>query len=414
MVKPANNVESAMLAATEMQWIYNGCGELTFLPNIYTLQHGIFGTWGDPERIGYNPDDALNQWNTYTGGLGNAHFIYSEATKNKKDNLIGIAEIIMAFYYAEIVDRVNDSPLTEAFQYLQGIVYPKYDKGEDIYNQILTWLDDAAQKLSKDNAEIQPKNVDLIFGGDVSKWLKVAYTLKARYAMRLSYFKGKTAMADVALAALQNGIQDASDEPKITFLEGNDKHSYFYEVNFVSPWRPTIFIMNLMQSLNDPRIPIYFVPGIDGVYRCVKSCVSAGDADSLAVINMDYVAATSSMYATTVAETKFIEAEAWLFKGDYTKAEAAFKAAIASNMGELGVAASDINTYIAQFTFPNTEEAAQEMIITQKYLALFCKTSEPWNDYLRTGYPHFDWAGSIDQPINSHVSPFFLFIHIVS
>ena len=62
------------------------------------------------------------------------------------------------------------------------MLFPKYDTQEEIYNGILADLAEANTVL--DGAV----NVsgDLIYGGDVKKWRKLANSLRLRYLMRIS------------------------------------------------------------------------------------------------------------------------------------------------------------------------------------------------------------------------------------
>lgn len=397
------SVEDAMLPALEMQWVYIGNGTGTYGPLCYNLQMGITGTWGNIERLIYGADDGAYLWSYYTGGLRNANYLYKEALKNGKKYYMGISQIIMAWHYSEIVDRLDKIPIKQAFMYPE-ILNPVFDEGQVVYDEIFKMLDDAVVNLSADGQSLYAK-ADIIFGGDVSKWIKTAKTLKARYAMRLSYAPGKTkaGQADIALAALTGGLQSADDEPKIAFQDASNAWSWFYQATFINPWRPSIFMMNLMQGFNDPRIPVYFEPASDGVFRTDKFCTTGQADGSLSRIHPNYVAPATSMYVSTLPEARFLEAEAYVFKGNYSQAENAFKSGVTASLEANGITGAAVTTYLAQFKpFPSNEEAAQKLIITQKYLAMFIRTTEPWLDYLRTGYPELDWAGSIDGLVNNH------------
>jgi len=64
---------------------------------------------------------------------------------------------------------------------------PKIDKQEDIYKSIISTLDQAITDLQGTDAHASGSvgEYDLLFGGNKSKWIKLAYGLKARYTMRL-------------------------------------------------------------------------------------------------------------------------------------------------------------------------------------------------------------------------------------
>lgn len=61
---------------------------------------------------------------------------------------------------------------------------PKMDTQQEIYTQIISYLDDAIANLQKEDlADVTEQ--DFLYAGDADKWLKFAYGLKARYTMRL-------------------------------------------------------------------------------------------------------------------------------------------------------------------------------------------------------------------------------------
>ena len=59
---------------------------------------------------------------------------------------------------------------------------PSYDSQEVVYDQINMLLDEAISLLSgQDASGITVGDDDLIYGGDVNRWIRAAYALKARY-----------------------------------------------------------------------------------------------------------------------------------------------------------------------------------------------------------------------------------------
>jgi hypothetical protein len=104
-------------------------------------------------------------------------------------------------------------------------------------------------------------------------------------------------------------------------------------------------------------------------------------------------------------ECLFLKAEAYALTGDFANAEVAFKAAITANMENKGVASADIETYLAQFDFPQNEEAAQELVLTEKWVASYLTTVEPRFDWIRTGYPKFDFVKAHLELANTTTMP---------
>jgi hypothetical protein len=63
------------------------------------------------------------------------------------------------------------------------VYFPKFDTQEEIYNGILSDLQKANELLGS-----TPESVsgDILYGGDVAKWKKLANSLRLRYLMRIS------------------------------------------------------------------------------------------------------------------------------------------------------------------------------------------------------------------------------------
>ncbi len=56
---------------------------------------------------------------------------------------------------------------------------PAYDTQENIYKSIQQLLDEGIADINK-NAIIKPGKDDYFYGGNMDKWKRLAYTLKAR------------------------------------------------------------------------------------------------------------------------------------------------------------------------------------------------------------------------------------------
>ncbi|RYG52836.1 MAG: SusD/RagB family nutrient-binding outer membrane lipoprotein, partial [Chitinophagaceae bacterium] len=61
-----------------------------------------------------------------------------------------------------------------------------------MYIQIQSLLDEGIADIGR-NTGLTPASDDYIYAGDMTKWRKLAYTLKARYYLHLSKAPGNTA-----------------------------------------------------------------------------------------------------------------------------------------------------------------------------------------------------------------------------
>jgi hypothetical protein len=95
---------------------------------------------------------------------------------------VGIAKTLMAYNLGIATVNWENVPYSQADQ---KNFTPDYDTQEQIYATIQKLLDEAITELAK-NTGTKPAADDLIYNGDTAKWTRLAYSLKARYAMHLS------------------------------------------------------------------------------------------------------------------------------------------------------------------------------------------------------------------------------------
>lgn len=117
------------------------------------------------------------------------------------ENQVAATKVFEAMLMGQVTALWGDVPFSEAVN-SEETETPSYDSQTEVYSSVITLLDEAIATLS-DNPQTTIGSDITTLGGDASKWLKVAYTLKARYLMHTGDESG-------ALTAAQNGI-DAVD-----------------------------------------------------------------------------------------------------------------------------------------------------------------------------------------------------------
>ena len=97
----------------------------------------------------------------------------------------GAAYCIKAMGFMMMLDLHGELPVQEAFT---GKTNPAYDDGKTMYELCMGYLDKAIENFGKQQNTTAPalSAGDLWNGGEVSKWLKLCYGLKARYLLKLS------------------------------------------------------------------------------------------------------------------------------------------------------------------------------------------------------------------------------------
>lgn len=415
---PDSPISSAITEATTLpglqgRWAYNGiCSRSidAFYQTVQWVRVGAepSGMWANYVHEG----NSEGPWAMYTDIQKHAVKLALMAEENGNTHYLGIAQIIKAWSWANLTDYYGPIPLTEAFMFPE-ITDPAYESQEVVYNEVFSLLDKAITNLSaSEDAQMRPvRNDDLIFGGDISKWLKLAYSLKARCSMRLCYAPGNSAttQADAAISALNNGMASSEDDAVFTHYTGTGSQSGFYEhgPNWTDVQRltPGKFIVDAMNETDDPRRAVYFDLEETGIYQGWISGTYVTAEDFPSFISNSFIGPTYPEIFMNFVECKFIEAEAYALKSSFNNAKQAWEEAVTASMEKHGIDAAEISAYLAQFTFPSTVETAQDFLMMQKYIANYSTNAEVYFDFVRTGYPAIPFQTYIKSAVSNETTP---------
>lgn len=363
----------------------------------------------------------------------NAEFksIENKSIANGETFYQGIAVIMQSLNFQMGVDIFNDMPYSQANN--PSILAPKYDKGEDIYMDLLKRIDEGIVLIK--NAD-PAKNFNLA-NGDIlksssaalntaanrkTKWIKFANTLKLRILIHMSQMPNISTVATAEIAKINaegTGFLNAGEtigvNPGFIVAKPNPFWSTFiYDQAGNAPNtfnRANNFSLNAMKSLSDERYKYFYKPvagtpgtlpthwvGID--YAIINSDptkraaflsdiggapTSAGGTTGLGK------SATMDAWVLTAAESLFLQAEAkargWAVPGTALNL---YQDGVRESFSWLGVpsATATANTYLAQgdnrVAFGATLADNLRAIAWQKYFAFNGNSLlEIWNDYRR-------------------------------
>lgn len=190
-------------------------GHAARLANMWT-QHA---TGVDKKYAGYNSYNigALDfdyQYSLpYTAIRSNLGLVLSKSQElGNKENLVAVSNIMDAMVMGTVTSLWGDIPYSEANQEMNSD--PVYDAQDQIYNQMQVKLDDAISLLESNSRDL-PEEVDIFsYNGDVNKWIKAAYTLKARFSMHVGNY-------DDAIQSAEKGILALNGEEDLNILHGD-------------------------------------------------------------------------------------------------------------------------------------------------------------------------------------------------
>ncbi len=332
--------------------------------------------------------DLDGDWSAYyASALINLKIMNSKAEADGKTNYAAVAKILTALTLGNATDLWGDIPYSQAFKGTSNLT-PVFDKQEVIYKDIQSLLDSAIVNINAAST-IVPGSDDYFYSGDMTKWKKLAYTLKARYYMHLTKAPGYTAatQAQLALTALANGLASNDDDLQFAYPgAAGQENPWFDNFNPVSTAILASHFVDTLVSRTDPRLSKMVAPASStGLYTGFQIGGNTGDLLSYSLPTAYYMGIGATNYIVSYSESLFLQAEATSIVSGYAAAQPIYQNAIRAHMSKLSVADADITTYLGKRGALTAANAVQR-IIEEKYMANFLNL-EIFNDWRRTGYP---------------------------
>ncbi|MHA4742285.1 SusD/RagB family nutrient-binding outer membrane lipoprotein [Dyadobacter sp. MSC1_007] len=352
-------------------------------------------------------DNTLGWSNFYLYALPQLNTIMKKGQEEGSPAYVGIAKVLIAYNLGVATVNWENVPYTDADQ---KNFSPSYDSQEQIYATIARLLDEAVTELAS-NTGTKPSTDDLIYQGDLGKWTRLAYSLRARYVMHQS-LKNSQQTAQSALDALAKGMKGNEDDFQLQYNSKN-----------LSPWYSKVAIPNttgnltvtftntivdLMngtkQGVADPRLSK--VIGIKNNQTVYSGVIPGSGSGSTVDLNSKawHSNINSPLVMMTYSELKGIEAEArFIVNGGTTgttpDAYEAYRQMISTNMKKVGVADADITAFLND---PKINVGASKLtlnhIITEKFKSMLL-IGDVWTDIRKYDYLDFPMPASVNPDL---------------
>ncbi|MBQ3723462.1 MAG: SusD/RagB family nutrient-binding outer membrane lipoprotein [Bacteroidales bacterium] len=240
-----------------LYWFYN--------QSLYTKwsQMGSTGAYGEGS---FGVGTAVHWQNNYITMLNYRNdmdnFIATQDHPEMKaySAMCGVLAVYGAIYSSDIN---GDIQYSEASMYKYGgSLTPGYDRVEDLYDMLVEDIDRYIAIFQDDTQVIIGKQ-DLIYGGDVTKWAKMANTLKLKIAARLylnNPEKAKQLVTSVANSGVGyiDSMEDAFIFHKADSSTGGD--DAYQTGNGLAGYLSNASnnVLNFMKAAKDPRIRFFY------------------------------------------------------------------------------------------------------------------------------------------------------------
>lgn len=348
----------------------------------------------------YKPRESVieSTWdNLYEDVIASGKTIELLAIEEENEVTQAIGLILQAYGFLLLTDCYGDVPFVEALRAGEGIISPKYDTQESIYEGVFAILDNANTLLDSGNGSVVASS-DLLYDGDASGWQKFANSLKFRALMRISAKKDVSAQL-TDIVTNRNIFTSNADEAKLQYLDADPNANPIYETIVFGPrneWKINSFMVEKLETLSDPRLPVFAQPNDEGVIRGKPSGIIDVPNNEYAYANVSplgthYLDPTWPGYFLSYSELLFLMAEA-AQKG-YISGDAGsfYTDAIKANFESNGVT-EGFDAYVEQASVAWDAGDWERRIGDQKWIALFSQGVEAWTEQRRTGYPQLQPA----------------------
>ncbi|MNK05657.1 Starch-binding associating with outer membrane [compost metagenome] len=454
-VSAANRLVGAITTSNGAA-LWRGSREITGLTQ-YGVTRLLTGTNRNAETWRFT--SAYFAWqNTYVFTMPNCIDLINLGEEEGSPCFVGAGKTLLAMNFGMLADQYGAIVIDEYYNgKTQIALTPKMQDQQTAYQRIDQLLSDAIVAFDNpvNKTTLNSTAGDIIYQGNLDKWKRFAWALKARYLNHLSK-KGALYNPTKILEACANAFNQDGMDAEFPYLAGGlqtDENPWYSWGGFTFPvptpdvttdaYNPRYlswsqFFVNMLTSLpvtntplQDPRISKIMQPAAsDGQYRGMRSggglvagqgiLANGQNGDATKISANDYGRFSNSGFYTkqtspfpfiTYSEVKLIEAEARLRSGSIPLALAAYEEGVKANMRKLGVTTNDINTYwAAQLAdglnahFANLTQGLSH-IMRQKYISL-CLNPETWVDMRRSDFSQAIYGPSLVRPLNLNATIF--------
>lgn len=209
----------------------------------------------------YNWNAFPTVWEGLYESLTDIKAVEEQAITTGNEQLEGVALVWQAVIFASLTNAYGDIPYSEAIGGANNDFTPIYDTQEEVYNGLLASLARANTLLTGSGSV----SGDLIFGGDASKWQKLANSLRLRLLMTANQQITNVGTQFADIVNNTNIMSSNADNATLTYLGGFPNQ--FPLIPLKSGDFDAVALgkaaFDVMDTYNDPRLMRYARPDDD-------------------------------------------------------------------------------------------------------------------------------------------------------
>lgn len=380
--------------ATILESTYNIHGSI--LANYWT-QGPTASQYSGIEQYNITTNTYGGAWAAlYSGTLTDLQFVKKSAQANGADNYAAIAQLLQVYTFQILVDLYDKIPYSDALKGKSGELTPNFDDGDVVYDDLILKIDEALSWINLSTSAIRPGQEDLIYRGDMRKWIKFANTLKLKIYIRQAFSRPDVAQAGIEELYL-NGAEFIApgEDARVGFSDATGSNNpLFQELDLTTPQNvvASLTSTDALQNDSDVRInKLYDRSPNTGQYDGLLQGVGTADGG----VYNDYARPDSTIilsksapvYLMTGYESLFLQAEAAQRTWGTGSPKTLYDNAVLASFSFWGLNGTNMIAPGGVYEFDNT----LERIYYQKWIAFNGKQGfEGWTEWRRTGVPVLD------------------------
>lgn len=409
----------AQSASSYAFWRYQVAQNL--FADLYCQYYATSATYFPSDRYVVRMDWMQWHWiPIYTEAVPQLKTLLEQTDASSAEN--ALAKIMWVYTFHRVTDYYGPIPYFKAGEPGRTVAYDAQDK---IYADFFVKLNEAVTVLKGKTAEKPYGSFDLMYGGDVNKWIKFANSLRLRLALRISKVDPAKAKTEAEAAVAAGVMADTGDDALMTKSEAGGDFNGLAGISVWNEFRMSASMESVLKGFEDPRIGVYFQPASNtGTYEGLRNGLSpaqlgiaANSNDNNSNVGERWTKGKGAAWTgqNTTPQNIMAAAESYLLRAEGAlngwamggSAQELYEKGIETSLKQWGVSGAAATAYISSTKTPiapgdqqaspalsnipvkwgSSVDVQREQIGTQKWLAVFPDGIEAWAEFRRTRYP---------------------------
>lgn len=348
----------------------------------------------EEDRYIYSNTSFQSLWTTlYAQSITNANQLIKLAEIQSNPNYKGVALVVRSWAFSLLTDVYGDIPYRQAGDIAKYIT-PIYDNQKDVYIGLINDLKEAKGLL---NVTGKAVGGDIIYNGNISRWIKFANSLRLRLALRIADKEPAIAQQIIneIITSSDALISDNTDIAKLTYLTSPNQNPISALFETRDDYRVSKTLVDKLFELNDPRLSVFVSKtqaATTASYVGVPNGLTTADASNLGFTKTSkpgtyFLAANAPAVLFSYGELLFDLSEAVARGYIAGNASDLYIKGIKASLQQYGIATSDIDAYVLQALVQYDPTNFKKSIGIQKWIALYGQGLEAFAEWRRLDYP---------------------------